>query len=77
MRLYLRFLAGTLSIWLATSALLAQSSSGTITGRVLDSSGQSIPGATITLTKTETRESRTFSTQLTGEFVFTALQPGP
>jgi len=55
----------------------AQSSSGTITGRVLDPSGQTIPGATVTLTKTDTRDVRTFTTTVTGDFVFTGLQPGP
>src|SRR5256885_12356796 len=60
-----------------TSALLAQSSSGTITGRVLDPTGQAVPAATLTLTKTDTRDARTLSTTATGDFVFTALQPGP
>lgn len=60
-----------------TSALWAQSSSGTITGRVLDPSGRSVPGAAVTLTKTDTRDIRTFSANEAGDFVFTALQPGP
>src|SRR5262249_25043769 len=64
-------------VWLLAGALWAQSSSGTITGRVLDPSGQSVPGATVTLTKKDTRDVRTFTTTVTGDFVFTALQPGP
>jgi carboxypeptidase family protein len=54
----------------------AQTSSGTISGRVLDSQGQAIPGATITLTRQDTRETRTFTSDHAGEFVFTAIQPG-
>ena len=60
-----------------TGAALAQSSSGTITGRVLDTSGNSVPGATVRLIKQDTREVRTFQTQANGEFVFASLQPGP
>jgi hypothetical protein len=67
---------------LAASALIistasGQSSSGTITGRVLDTSGQSVPNATVTLVKQDTREVRTFSTDSMGDFTLTALQPGP
>ena len=54
----------------------AQSSSGTISGRVLDTQGESVPGATVTLIKSDTRERRTFTTDQSGAFVFTALQPG-
>lgn len=63
-------------VLIATTAL-GQSSSGTITGRVLDSSGQSIANASVTLVKQDTREVRTFSTNPTGDFTLTALQPGP
>jgi hypothetical protein len=63
--------------FLAESAAMAQSSSGTISGRVLDSSGQSVPSATVTVEKQDTREVRTFSTTATGDFAITALQPGP
>jgi len=47
---------------LIAGAAWAQSSSGTITGRVLDPTGQTVPGATLTLTKTDTRDVRTFTT---------------
>src|SRR5258708_5071195 len=73
-----RFFGAIVSVCLLfTSSAMAQSSSGTITGRVLDSSGQSVPAATVTLTKQDTREVRTLSTPESGDFVFTALQPGP
>src|SRR5437868_3277172 len=69
--------AALLAACLLPSAALAQSSSGTITGRILDQTGHSVPGATLTLTKTDTLDIRTFTTPATGDFVFTALQPGP
>src|SRR5690349_14454254 len=78
MRFCLRLLAATFFVCAPpTSTLLAQSSSGTISGRVLDATGHSVPGATVTVSKVDTREVRTFSTSELGEFVFTALQPGP
>src|SRR6267378_2030019 len=78
MRSAFRLLGATLFVCvLFASAAFAQSSSGTITGRVLDTSGNSVPNATVTLTKHDTREVRTFSTPPSGDFVFTALQPGP
>jgi hypothetical protein len=46
-----RLLEATMCVGLFTGALLAQSSSGTITGRILDPAGQSVPGANVTLTK--------------------------
>ena len=60
-----------------TTTAFAQSSTGTITGRILDTSGKSVPGATVILTKSDTRERRNLTTAISGDFVFTALQPGP
>ena len=62
---------------LASQAALAQSSSGTISGRVLDTSGDSVANATVTLTKKDTREARTIATGNGGDFTVTSLQPGP
>jgi hypothetical protein len=72
-----RLAAAVLASAALAASLLAQSSSGTITGRVVDPTGQTVPAATVTLTKSDTRDIRTFSTSPLGEFVFTALQPGP
>ncbi|HJZ95336.1 MAG TPA: carboxypeptidase regulatory-like domain-containing protein [Candidatus Solibacter sp.] len=60
---------------LAASAL-AQSSAGTITGRVLDPSGTPVAAATVVLTNANTAEIRTFTSDNLGEFVFTSIQPG-
>ena len=61
---------------LAPGSASAQTSSGTISGRVVDAQGQAVPGATVTLTKRETQETRVFVSDRSGEFVFTAIQPG-
>jgi len=54
----------------------AQSVTGTISGTVLDTSGQAIPGATVTVVLEGTGESRTAVSQATGDFTFPALRPG-
>lgn len=72
-----RVLAAVLWAGLSVTALFAQSSSGTITGRVLDPTGQAVPGATVTLLRTDSREARTLVTSASGDVVFTSLQPGP
>src|SRR5437762_3325259 len=61
---------------LCASFALAQSSSGVISGRVLDAAGVPIPAASVTLTRNDTGEARAFSASALGEFVFTSLQPG-
>ncbi len=53
----------------------AQSSSGTISGRVLDQTDQPVPGALVTLARPDTHETRTFTTGETGQFVFASIQP--
>jgi hypothetical protein len=55
---------------------LAQSSAGTITGRVLDPTGHPVAAATVTLLRPDTGETRTFTTDGLGEFTFTSVQPG-
>jgi hypothetical protein len=66
-----------IAMWTSFSGLSTpQSTTGTINGRVLDETGQEISGATITLTRHGTGDFRTFSTESTGEFVFTSIQPG-
>ncbi|HUS08132.1 MAG TPA: carboxypeptidase regulatory-like domain-containing protein [Bryobacteraceae bacterium] len=55
---------------------IAQTVTGVVSGSVADSSGQLIPGAIVTLTSEATGEARKASTDATGDFVFTAVQPG-
>ncbi len=72
-RIYRSFFA--IALFLPGIAL-AQSSTGTINGRVLDPSGQAIVSASVTLTRPDTGEVRRFNSDATGDFVFTSLQPG-
>jgi Carboxypeptidase regulatory-like domain len=64
-------------VCLSSGTLFAQSSSGTITGRALDPSGLPVPGATVTLVKTDTGEGRTLVTPSSGDITFASLPPGP
>src|SRR5438034_6241770 len=64
------------AFFLLAGSALAQSSAGTINGRVLDPTGHAVAGATVTLIKPNTGETRTFTSDALGEFVFTSMQPG-
>jgi hypothetical protein len=61
---------------LKVAPALAQSVSGSISGIVVDQSGQVVPGATITVVDEATTASRTITSNDTGAFVFSAVQPG-
>src|SRR5258705_2750456 len=52
---------------------LAQSSFGQISGTVLDSTGAAIPGATVTITSTNTRAARTVISDEVGNYIATNL----
>ena len=54
----------------------AQQSIGTILGVVKDTSGGTVPAAKVTVTNTETNESRTVDTADDGAYRFPALKPG-
>src|SRR5882757_2108778 len=53
---------------------LAQSSCGQISGTVLDSTGAAIPGATVTITSTNTRAARTVTSDGVGNYIATKLR---
>jgi hypothetical protein len=61
---------------LALEPCFAQTTSGQISGRVVDQNDQPIPQAEVTLTNQLTHERREQKTEATGEFVFASLQPG-
>src|SRR5579885_3578270 len=63
-----------LTLW--AGLLSGQSSTGTVSGRVLDPSGQAISAARVILIREETLETRTFTTEPGGDFMFTSIQPG-
>ncbi|HET8548523.1 MAG TPA: carboxypeptidase regulatory-like domain-containing protein [Bryobacteraceae bacterium] len=65
----------TIAIVLAAQAA-AQTVTGTVTGTVTDPSGQSIANARVVLTSDRTGESRTATTNDTGDFTLVAIPPG-
>ena len=62
--------------WLACAPLLAQVTSGTISGVVKDPSGAYINGATVTITDPSNGLTRTVTTSDSGEFSAPGLYPG-
>ncbi len=62
--------------FLCALPLSAQVATGDILGTVTDSTGSIIPGASIRVENVGTHEVRTFTTKGTGEYTFSALQPG-
>src|SRR5207302_6312637 len=60
-----------------TPSLLAQSAgTGALTGSVTDASGAVIPGVTVTLTSTDTNQTRSTITGEEGSYRFALLPPG-
>src|SRR6185295_12264694 len=49
---------------------------GAVRGTILDPNGQPMPGATVTITNTATRETRTATAGEQGEYAISALAPG-
>ena len=75
MKAWLGRLAVALAI-LAPAPALAQTTTGELTGRINDASGQLVAGATVTAVHAGTGTSRTVTTNTTGEFTLTLLPPG-
>jgi hypothetical protein len=55
----------------------AQTTTGSMSGTVVDSTGQVLPGATVTIVHERTGEQRVGTTSEVGLFSFAALMPGP
>jgi hypothetical protein len=60
---------------LATSAFAQATNTGTVVGTVADQSGAVVPGATITLTNLSTNESRSTTSNDTGQYVMVNVPP--
>lgn len=65
-----------LSLLLLAATASAQNYRGTIRGRVTDSQGAVIPAAQVKATHQETNETRTVSSNQSGDFALTLLRPG-
>jgi hypothetical protein len=59
-----------------TPALHAQSTFGSIRGTAQDASGASVPGTRVTLHSTDTNTDRVVTTDSSGEFLFSNVNPG-
>ena len=57
------------------SSAVAQIATGRIVGRITDSSGAAVPGATVTLTNVSTGVAQTVHSGAGGEYVFEAVNP--
>jgi hypothetical protein len=64
------------AVFLAVSTAFAQSTAGTISGRTVDASGAVVAGAEVHVIDQVGRNTRTFTTTSTGDFVFPNLEPG-
>src|ERR1035438_9049201 len=71
-----RLLAPVALLLLLASTLFGQTSSGTVSGRVVDPSGAAVAGAEVRIQNETIKDVRTFTTNPNGDFVFTELQPG-
>ena len=73
----LGFLLGLLTLFVfASPQLYAQSQvTATLSGTVLDGSGQAVSGAKVTLSNADKGITRTYTTEGTGLFTFTLLSP--
>src|ERR1700757_1831269 len=60
-----------------TAPLIGQLTSGSITGRVTDTSGSAIQGATVTATNTTTGTILRANTDGQGNYVISGIDPGP
>ncbi|HXW08542.1 MAG TPA: carboxypeptidase regulatory-like domain-containing protein, partial [Vicinamibacterales bacterium] len=64
------------ALWLVPSLALAQITTGTVTGRVVDAQGGVIPGATVVLiSETRNTKSAPVVTNETGDYVFPNVTP--
>jgi hypothetical protein len=63
-------------LWICSPLALGQSSAGTVTGTVTDSSGAAVPGATVYLTDTANGGIRPTTTSDKGLYIFAYVNPG-
>ena len=69
------FAASALAALFASTSAAAQNT-GTISGTVVDNTGQVVPGASVVLTSEATGDTRTIVSDNSGQFAFRAVEPG-
>jgi Carboxypeptidase regulatory-like domain len=72
----LPLVAGGVLLALLAATPGAAQDTGTVSGTIIDASGEVVPGATITLTHEATVSARTMQSDERGEFAFRAVTPG-
>jgi hypothetical protein len=75
-RLLFRSFCALLFTLIVSGQLTAQTVTGTVSGTVVDSTGNAIAGASVTLINERTKDSRTASSNESGDFRFNAVTPG-
>src|SRR5437016_11905920 len=71
-----RLLFSLLVAMLLSAPAFAQSITGTVSGLVTDTNGAAIPGANVTLISNQKGDTRSDTTNDSGRFSFSAVQPG-
>src|SRR4026208_2285885 len=69
------FTALILVAWFAAAPAATQNT-GTISGTIIDNTGQVVPGAAITLVSEATSSPRSATSDAKGDFAFRAVEPG-
>src|SRR5258706_16260847 len=64
-------------VFAVATPAMAQTTTGVISGIIVDAQGGVLPGVTVTARNTDTGVLRTVVTEGDGRFRFAALQPGP
>ncbi len=77
-KFYIRLLGiYAFTLFLSLSATVdAQTATATLKGVVVDAGGNAVPGAAVTLTNSANNLKRSFTTDDTGHFIFTFIEPG-
>ncbi|MBC7796317.1 MAG: carboxypeptidase regulatory-like domain-containing protein, partial [Pyrinomonadaceae bacterium] len=70
------FALALIFVFVGSSNISAQSFKSTILGRVTDTTGANIPGATVTVTQLGTNSAQTVTTNGTGDYIIPQLPPG-
>ena len=69
-------LALMFGLLISTTPALAQTTSGSIYGAIVDVSGAAVPQATVTVTNVQTNVAQTATTNQNGEYTFPVVKPG-
>jgi outer membrane receptor protein involved in Fe transport len=76
MRIIKTWLLVAVSVFAIAALASAQTTTGTISGHVIDSQGLPLPGVTVNATSPNLQGVRTVTTSDNGDYVFTGLPPG-